>query len=174
MWLVAASGCSVLLSKHPGEALPYFSKVDDRLYRGASPSAAGFHRLANMGIKTIVNLRAEEIVWQRQGRRVAMSYGIAWVHLPMYAFWQPSEKQVRAFLEIVLDPARSPVFLHCRQGEDRTGALVAVYRVVGQGWQPKDAYAEARRMGLSGWNPLLRHLVLHDARETYAPMFSPQ
>lgn len=173
-WLVLASGCSMFSSKHPGEALPYFSKVDDRLYRGAHPSAAGFRQLADMGVKTIINLRAEDPLWQQQGRRVAMSYGIDWVYLPMWVFWRPSDRQVRTFLEIVMDPGRSPVFLHCRQGEDRTGALVAVYRIVGQGWEPQRAYSEARSMGMGGWNPLLRRLILRDAREQYAPMFPPR
>lgn len=172
--LSAVSGCAAV-ARHPADApLPYFFNVDERLYRGAHPTPEGFKQLADMGVKTVINLRAENPRHQAQDRAAIESHGMQWVYLPMRAYWHPTEAQVRTFLATVLDPAHTPVFVHCRQGEDRTGSLVAVYRVVAQGWEPHRAYGEARAMGLGPWNPLLRHLVLHDAREKYTPMFLPR
>jgi protein tyrosine/serine phosphatase len=169
--IVAASGCAALGRRADRGDLPYFFKVDDRVYRGAHPTPEGLRRLSEMGVKTIVNLRGEDPRFQGHDRAVAELYGMRWVYLPMHAFWRPTDTQIREFLTLALDPSTSPIFLHCRQGEDRTGTLVAIYRVVGQGWEPAKAYQEARRMGLSWWNPLLRWVVLEEAPKRYAPMF---
>ncbi|MCI0665322.1 MAG: hypothetical protein L0220_30035, partial [Acidobacteria bacterium] len=41
------------------EQLPNFAKVNERLYRGGQPKKDGIKKLADLGIKTIVNLRGE-------------------------------------------------------------------------------------------------------------------
>ena len=169
----AGSGCAAVPPRDAEEPLPHFFQVDERLFRGAQPTSEGFRRLAGMGVRTVINLRAENPAHQQHERALAESHGMRWLYLPMHSYWQPSDAQVRAFLATVLDPSQGPVFVHCRQGEDRTGALVAVYRVVGQGWEPSRAYEEALTLGLGGWNPLLRRLVLRDARQKYAPVFAP-
>lgn len=174
MAFLAGVGCAALGRRAARSPLPYFFKVDDRLYRGAHPTPEGFKQLSEMGVKTIINLRGEDPRHQGFDRALVESYGMQWIYLPMHAFWRPTDAQVTEFLTLVLDPKRAPVFLHCRQGEDRTGALVAVYRVVAEGWEPRRAYNEAREMGLSPWNPLLRRLVLRDAREKFAPLAAPR
>jgi len=64
-----------------------------------------------------------------------------------------------AFLRIVTDPAGQPVFVHCREGEDRTGMMVAVYRMVVQDWPKGKAMAEMKRMGFNEvWEPLEDYL----------------
>ena len=49
-----------------------------------------------------------------------------------------------AFLEIVTDPEKRPVFVHCMHGADRTGTMVAVYRIVVEGWDKEKAIDEMR------------------------------
>ena len=87
-----------------------------------------------------------------------------WVALPMHMVFKPSEEQIQAFLETVTDPALQPVFVHCRQGEDRTGVMVAIYRVAEQGWEPAQAYREAIRLGMAGWNPFLRGMIFEEPK----------
>ena len=122
-----------------------------------------------MGVKTVINLRVEGRAHREADRRLAESLGMRWISMPMRAYWRPSDQQVRAFLEIVNDPAQQPVFIHCRKGEDRVGVLAAVYRVVDEGWPPQRAYDEARSLGLSGLNPLMRYVIFHEAPQAYAP-----
>ena len=50
-------------------------------------------------------------------------------------------------LRVAADPSRQPVLVHCRYGKDRTGVVIAAYRVVHEGWEPKAAAAEAKRYG---------------------------
>ena len=151
---------------------PHFFKVDERLYRGGQPTLAGIRRLEKLGVKTVVSLRNQGDKSSRAERELAESLGMRWVSMPMRMYWRPSEEQTRAFLQLVSDPQRQPVFVHCQHGEDRTGVLVAVYRVVGQGWAPEDAYAEALELGMAGWNPFMRHVILHEAPSKYTDVES--
>ncbi len=165
--VVSLQGCAALQPRGAGEPLPHFYQVDQRLYRGAQPTAEGFRQLAQLGVKTIVSLRSEHN-WRRQREQAALaeSLGMQWVYLPMHAWWRPKPQQALTFLRIAQDQTQGPVFVHCRKGEDRTGAMVAIYRVVEQGWDSREAYAEAKALGLGG-NPLLRHVILHEAKAHY-------
>jgi len=146
--------------------LPHFSQVDEHLYRAGQPTEAGFRRLAALGVKTVIDLRAEHAKRRREEQELVESLGMRWVYLPMHSYWRPSDAQIETFLQTVSDTDRQPVVVHCRKGQDRTGTLVAIYRVVKQGWDPRRAYAEARALGLTGWNPLMRYVIL-DANRKY-------
>lgn len=80
-----------------------------------------------------------------------------YVRMPMVA-WLPREKDIVRFLGIVTDEKRAPVLVHCRVGADRTGMLMAAYRVVIQGWTKTEAIEEMTRGGY-GFNPLWQTLV---------------
>jgi protein tyrosine/serine phosphatase len=56
-----------------------------------------------------------------------------------------TEPQLAQFLEIVQNPAGTPVLVHCKHGRNRTGYAVAVYRIVVQHWSYEAAVAEARK-----------------------------
>ncbi|MBI2105108.1 MAG: tyrosine-protein phosphatase [Candidatus Omnitrophica bacterium] len=165
---VVAAGCASSNHKnHPASSasaipLNHFYQVDPHLYRGAQPTPEGFRRLADMGVKTIVNLRAQGKMRRAEERKLVESLGMRWVSLPMRSYWRPNDTQVQAFLELVADSSRQPVFIHCQKGEDRTGSLVAAYRIAQQGWTPERAYAEALTLGLAAWNPFMRSLILYD------------
>ncbi len=163
-----ASGCAT--PQAPVAALrdlPAFHQVDDGLYRGAQPSPEGMRQLAHRGIKTVISLRQPSKTMDRE-RRLVEQLGMRWVSLPMWFWWRPSDRQVRQFLAIAADPASRPVFVHCRQGWNRVGILVAVYRVVHNGWTPEQAYREARQHGLVPWNLVSRYLIFYETPREFA------
>ncbi|HEY3320439.1 MAG TPA: dual specificity protein phosphatase family protein [Planctomycetota bacterium] len=121
--------------------LSNFAKISDALYRGAQPDAAGFAKLKEMGIKTIVNLRSFH-----SDRDKLEGSGLQYVHLNCKA-WHAEEEDVVAFLKVVQDPKNQPVFVHCQHGADRTGMMVAAYRIVVQGWSNDDAAKETHNFG---------------------------
>jgi len=43
------------------------------------------------------------------------------------------------------------VFVHCRRGKDRTGVVIACYRMRAEGWTAEQALGEAKQHGLAWW-----------------------
>ena len=79
--------------------------------------------------------------------------GIRYVHIPMSVMpWSKiSQKSIKSYFEVLNDPANYPIFVHCRRGADRTGVMVALYRIVAHGWDGKKAVKEARDIGMRWW-----------------------
>jgi protein tyrosine phosphatase (PTP) superfamily phosphohydrolase (DUF442 family) len=127
----------------PAQSLPNFSKVSPVLYRSGQPTQAGVDKLSAMGVKTILKLNADdpaEADW-------AAGDGVTLVGQLLDNHRSPSFAQVDAALAVLADPARQPVLVHCHRGADRTGAVVAAYRVVYGGMSVADAVAEAKSFG---------------------------
>ncbi len=127
-------------------------RVSDDLYRSGQPTAAGMRALDDLGVKTVINLRLLDA-----DRAKLKGTRLDYVRMPMVA-WLPREKGIVRFLGIVTDEKRAPVLVHCRVGADRSGMLVAAYRVVIQGWTKTEAIEEMTRGGY-GFNPLWQTLV---------------
>jgi tyrosine-protein phosphatase SIW14 len=120
--------------EQPG--LPNFFRVSGVLYRGGQPEKIGVCALKKLGIKTVINLRQSKV-----DEEIFRGCGMDQVAIPMNAFF-PRREGFRRFLGIVSDPARLPVFVHCRYGSDRTGAAVAIYRIKVQNWSAAEAIRE--------------------------------
>ena len=121
-------------------------KISDDLYRSGQPTSAGLRNLEAMGIKTILNLRCFH--WDRFFK--SSDDGCKYEHIYLKA-WHPEEEDVVRFLRIVTDPTRTPVLVHCHRGSDRTGTMVAIYRIVVQGWSKEAAIREMTEGGF-GFN----------------------
>lgn len=118
------------------EGVPNLHRVDTNLFRSAQPTAQGMKNLEQMGIRTVVNLRA----FHSDGDEVKGA-GLATEHIYMKA-WHAEREDIVRFLKIVTDPKRTPVLVHCQHGADRTGTMCAVYRVAVQGWTKEEAIRE--------------------------------
>ena len=115
-----------------------FAQISPILYRGEQPTAAGFAELKRRGIRTVVSLRT------LHGDGDALK-GTGLASFRIFAKpWHPEEEDLLTFLKILSDPNNQPVFVHCQYGSDRTGYMVASYRIVDQGWTYTDAAAEMK------------------------------
>jgi tyrosine-protein phosphatase SIW14 len=128
--------------------LPNFHQVSQGLYRGAQPRAEGMQRLVALGIKTIVNLRAAD-ERSRLEEREALALGLRYFNIPMEGLDRPSDEQIERALALINDASNQPVFVHCKRGADRTGTVIAIYRIKHDGWSGEAALREAKRYGLS-------------------------
>jgi protein tyrosine phosphatase (PTP) superfamily phosphohydrolase (DUF442 family) len=133
------------------EGVPNLYRVSDELYRSDQPSAEGMQNLKRLGLKTIINLRSFH-----SDRDEIGGTGLAYEHIFMKA-WHPEEKEVVRFLKIVTDPRRAPVLVHCQHGADRTGTVIAVYRIAVQGWSKAEAIREMTGGGF-GFHPIWSNL----------------
>ena len=134
-----------------------FDIVSEGLWRGAAPSNQAMQKLAESGVKTIVDLRLAGLGAEEEASR-AKKLGIKYIHIPL-GFMGPSLSKVAHFLNIVNDPANQPVFVHCRYGADRTGALVGVFRVIHDHWSFNQAYSEMRSHHFKPWLASLKRVV---------------
>lgn len=116
--------------------LSNFAPVSDDVYRGAQPEPAGFAELKKMGIKTIVNLRANH-----SDEQWLTGLGFYYINIPMEAN-NIGDKQSIAFLKAITDPQYKPYFVHCQHGADRTGTMIALYRMYVQEWPRQKALGE--------------------------------
>jgi protein tyrosine phosphatase (PTP) superfamily phosphohydrolase (DUF442 family) len=135
-------------------------KVDEGLYRAAQPSAKGFQELAALGVKCVLNVSGGP------GDDSFIEKGsLKLFHVPMSAFGLRDDRVLEA-MKIMADPNNRPLLIHCQQGADRTGAMVALYRVVVQGWTAEKAVEEMTQGGYhhsSLWKSLETYVLKADA-----------
>ncbi|MDQ2855849.1 MAG: sulfur transferase domain-containing protein [Acidobacteriota bacterium] len=140
--------------------LPNFHQVNEKLYRGAQPKQDGLKRLAQLGIKTIVNLREDDAQAKRE-EADARAAGLKYFSVPLDETGRPTDEQVERALSIINSDENQPVFVHCRLGADRTGTIIAVYRISHDGWTSERAKAEANRYGMHPWETGMKSYI-HD------------
>jgi len=137
------------------EGLPNLGRVSETLYRGAQPKQAGYPELKKLGIEIVVNLRNEEDkIAEERGRVEAQ--GMRYVSIPWSGWDDPDNKQVAEFLELLRANPDRKIFVHCKVGKERTGVMLATYRMVAQGWTPEQALDEMEAFGFRGF--WFRHL----------------
>jgi len=123
-----------------------FGQMDDVLYRGGQPSESDYKALASIGIKTIVDLRND---YESFAKSAAEAAGLKYYNIPMDGVSAPTDADVAEFLKIVNDPASGKVYMHCKAGIHRTGAMGAVYRISHDGWDYDKTFAEMKNYQFS-------------------------
>jgi protein tyrosine/serine phosphatase len=118
-----------------------FGRMNERLFRGAQPTSEGFANLRRVGIDTIVRLSLGEDGAAREQEEVEQ-IGMQFVAIPWSTQDSPTPEQVRAFFEVFDDPAHARVFVHCKAGADRTGVMIALYRINIDRWPVSRALDE--------------------------------
>ncbi len=141
--------------------------VPDKLYRSGQPRADDLRRMAKeYGIKTVVCMSADgDEGWGV--RKAAQELGIKVVGIKMSETLIPGPEQSSLVLKLITgrpvkyrdyermiqewpgpadDPVSfpGPVLLHCYKGKDRTGYMIALYRICLQGWPVEKAGKEMR------------------------------
>ena len=119
-----------------------FGQMDGRFYRGAQPNGRDYKDLADLGIKTVIDLRDDP---QMTERAVVESLGMRYVHIPMVAKKYPTPEATETFLKTVNDPATGKFYVHCAGGRHRTGAMGAVYRYQFYNWNFDQVYKEMKQ-----------------------------
>lgn len=119
-----------------------FGQMDDRFYRGAQPKEQDYKALAELGIKTIIDLREDT---EEYSKSAVEAQGMTYINIPMIAKKYPTPEAIETFLKTVNDPATGKFYVHCAGGRHRTGAMGAVYRFQFYNWDFEQAYKEMKK-----------------------------
>ncbi len=129
-----------------GAPIANFRQADAWLYRGGQPDAEGMRYLNELGVRTIISFR-----WWKSAiiteKLAAQAFGIAFESIPLNYWTYPSLEVVDRFLALLDDQQKRPIYMHCKHGSDRTGVMLAVYRMARQGWTANQAYREMKACG---------------------------
>lgn len=127
-----------------------FYRVSPELYRSAQPSAEMMRKYEEYGIKTVINLRSFN-----SDRQEVQGTGLTLIEIPVLT-WDLDTDEVIAVLRAIRK-AEKPVLIHCQHGSDRTGLMVAMYRIVEQGWT-KDKAINEMKNGPYGFHSIWVHI----------------
>ena len=161
---VAAAGC--IEATIPGataqpapRGISNFGQVTPALYRGGQPTTEGYRELKQRGFDTVISFRHEKGENAIE-RRAVEAQGMRFVSLPWNAWDKPTDAEVSQFFALVSANPRGKIFVHCQQGRDRTGAMVALYRIAADHWCAASAVAEMKAYHYHHfWFPQLERYV---------------
>lgn len=138
----------------PIVALPPTAHASERLYnlpglsnvgrvapgvlRGAEVGKGGYATLKAMGVKTTANEQKE-----------VEAAGMRAIAIPIEMSREGLKEKVDRVVALMAAPANQPVYVHCRHGQDRTGIVIAAFRMKQQGWSLADAEAEMQTFGFN-------------------------
>lgn len=139
--------------------VPNFHTIDEHLYRGAQPSEEGFKNLAKLGIKVVIDLREgkEHAAYEK---KVVESAGMKYISVPMRGLSAPTDEQMATVFALLGDSSGWPAFVHCKRGADRTGTVIACYRISHDHWQNEKALEEAKLYGMSRIERAMQRYIL--------------
>jgi len=125
------------------EGVKNFGRVTKRYYRGGAVTPDGIRTLAEMGVRTIIDLRDEP---NADEPTLCQRNGIKYLNFPMTGHDTPDDKAVNEILSIIQD-AKEPVYVHCSAGKHRAGTIAAFYRMRVQSWSKEQAWTEQQSYG---------------------------
>ncbi len=132
-----ADACSDALAMQVKNSCIVTQKI---IWRGAKPDSAAATELLNRGVRVVVNL--ELIHDDKDAFRNARPALLHSVQVDYFRIrdWEPNvviapwllDRHVAEFIGITRSQAK-PIYVHCRSGQNRTGVMVAAFRVLEEG-----------------------------------------
>ena len=126
----------------PSVKIKNFGQMDERFFRGAQPKEKDYKALAQLGIRTIIDLREDPEAYEKP---MVESLGMTYVNIPMIAKKYPTPEATEMFLKTVNNPETGKFFVHCAGGRHRTGVMGAVYRMQFYNWNFDQVYKEMKQ-----------------------------
>ena len=145
--IAVLSLATVSSAQQPSEDAPKikiknFGQMDERFYRGAQPKEKDYKALAQLGIRTIIDLREDPEAYEKP---MVESLGMTYVNIPMIAKKYPTPEALDQFLKTVNNPDTGKFYVHCAGGRHRTGVMGAVYRFQFYNWNFDQVYKEMKQ-----------------------------
>lgn len=138
IFLVIFVGFSQKLDSIPngkGVCFGNLHRINDSMFRSEQPSKTGILEIQKLGMKSVLSLRNI-----KSDRFIKRKSSLKFYKKTINA-WTMSEDEVIAALKL-LQASEKPVLIHCVHGSDRTGTVVAAYRIVFEHWSKEKAIQE--------------------------------
>lgn len=104
-----------------------FHWISPEMARANQPSPKQIRRYAEMGIKTIINLRGpSDTGYYALEKEACAKNGVALVDLRMFSRAPPTKAAVEAAKEM-FETIQYPALMHCKSGADRAGIMAVLY-----------------------------------------------
>lgn len=137
-----------------------FGIVNEHILRGGEPTDVGLNELSSVGATLVIDLREAGSATALEKQEVEKR-GMKYTNIPLLPLSAPSPAIVRSLLNLLAENSMKTVFVHCRRGKDRTGTIVACYRIQHDGWNTRQALDEANRFGMSPLEHGMRVFIAH-------------
>jgi hypothetical protein len=139
-------------------------QVAPGVYRGRAPRTEDDYRqLQRLSVRTVLDVRTFRKRRMDKECRCIKAHGMRYVRSGV-SFWPEKDGSAeRAFCKLT-DARLHPIYIHCELGRDRSGLIVALYRVRCQGWNPEAAYCEMERFGFHHYLRALERYFWDHAR----------
>ena len=115
-------GCSTAPLTH---GIPNFAQVDYTIARGGQPTIEGWVWLASQGYTNVIKLNTDE----EGSDAAAEAIGMTVQRFPISLTDQIFYLKHRDLIWGAVDAIKPHTYIHCEHGQDRTGLVVAVWRV---------------------------------------------
>lgn len=135
----------------PNSKLGNLHRIDDDIYRSDQPTTQDFKMLEEFGIQEILNLRRFH-----SNRQETQNTTLKIHRIKTYAHTIDEEEVIDALK--IIQQREGPILIHCLHGSDRTGAVVAMYRIVFQGISKEEAIEEMVEGGF-GFHKIFRNII---------------
>ena len=119
-----------------------FGEVTPTLYRGGRPTEEGIACLAKMGVSIVIS----EEGWYKDLHKPVERLGMQYVSISWECSF-PRDATFAKFLQLLRDNPGKKVFIYCHYGDDRTGMMIAAFRMAEQGWSAEEAKNEMKAFG---------------------------
>ena len=126
-------------------------RIDNGIFRSEQPDKLDFVNLEKFGITEVLNLRR----WHSDEKE-AKKTNLILLHVPMRAEKIKDVNVIQA-LKIIKN-RKGNILIHCKHGSDRTGLIIAMYRIVFQSYTKEQAIKEMTEGGF-GFHKVFSNII---------------
>lgn len=114
-------------------------RVSERMWRSAQLSPAQVRRVADQGIRTILNLRGRrDCASYLMEVEACRRYGVTMIDFSAYSREAPEKEVLRGAAEL-FKRIEYPALMHCKSGADRAGLMSALFLLIHEGRPVEEA-----------------------------------
>ena len=129
-------------------AIDAFLPLTDNLLTSGQPTREQFKLIAQLGVKTVINLALETSPNALPDEdQLVTDLGMEYLHIPV--LWEnPTREALEKLMDALDGQKEGKVLIHCAKNM-RVSAFMALYRIQRLGWRKETAFQQVYKI----WDP---------------------